>query len=288
MKCKNTILENTFTINCKGKLLNFVQPIVMGILNVTDDSFYDGGNYKNDTIILKQVRKMLNEGADIIDIGAFSSRPGAKIISFENEETKLRKILKLVRGEFPEITISVDTYRSDIAKIVIEEFGVDIINDISAGSFDTKMFKTIAKLNVPYIIMHMQGNPENMQDDPKYDNVVQDLIKYFAVKVHELRNLGVIDIIIDPGFGFGKNIEHNYQIIKYLNNFKVLNLPLLIGVSRKSFIYKLLEIDPDNALNGTTALHALALYKGVNVLRVHDVKEAKEAIKIVEMIKSVQ
>lgn len=286
MKRKNTILENNFTINCKGKLLNFNHPVVMGILNVTDDSFYDGGIYKNDGIILSHVQKMINDGADIIDIGAYSSRPGAKVISVNDEETRLRKILKLIRSEFPDIIISVDTYRSGIAKIVIEEFGVDIINDISAGSFDKKMFKTIAKLNVPYIIMHMQGSPENMQDDPKYDNVVQEIIKFFAAKVHELRNFGVNDIIIDPGFGFGKSIEHNYQLIKYLNNFKLLNLPLLIGVSRKSFIYKLLEIDPDDALNGTTTIHTMALYNGVDILRVHDVKEAKEVIKIVEMIKN--
>ena len=285
MEYKNTILENDFTINCNGKLLDLSKPIIMGILNITPDSFYDGGKYENELKIIQQVEKMIEEGADIIDIGALSSRPGAKGISPKEEIKRLKPALLKIKKEFKEIIISIDTYSSEIAKMVVNEFGVDIINDISAGNLDKKMFKTIADLQVPYIIMHMQGNPLIMQNDPYYKNVVQDIVRYFTRKVRKLRDLGVNDIIIDPGLGFGKKIEHNYQLLKHLDNFKIFKLPLLVGISRKSFIYKLFNISSQEALNGTTVLHTLALLNGANILRVHDVKEANETIKIVNMIK---
>ena len=271
------------TINCNGKLIDLSSPKVMGILNITPDSFFDGGKYNNTSAILFQVEKMLTEGATFIDVGAYSSRPGAKQISEEVELDRILPIIKLLIKEFPDILISIDTFRSTIAEQCIEN-GACLINDISAGSLDDKMFSTIAKLQVPYIIMHMQGSPQNMQLNPKYDDVVKEVLYYFSKKIAELRSLGVNDIITDVGFGFGKTIEHNYQLLNNLELFKNLETPILVGLSRKSMLFKPLQIKPDNALNATTAAHTIALLNGANILRVHDVKEAMEAIKIVQLL----
>ncbi|MFC2096069.1 dihydropteroate synthase [Bacteroidota bacterium] len=280
MQPKDTFFSRKLTINCKGELLDLSQPKVMGILNVTPDSFFDGGKYSSKEEILVQVNKMLDDGCDIFDIGAYSSRPGAVEISSKEELKRLEIVLTLVRSKFPDIIISIDTFRSEIAKFVVKEFSVDIINDISAGAMDAKMHETISELNVPYIMMHMQGTPLDMQQNPQYENVIKDVVGYFSEKVEKLKLLGINDLIIDPGFGFGKTIDHNYQILKHLDDLKIFELPILVGLSRKSMINKVLEINPDEALNGTSVLNTLALINGANILRVHDVKEAKEAIKL--------
>ncbi len=271
------------TINCKGKLIDISSPKVMGILNITPDSFFDGGKYKNDTAILQQVEKMLLEGAAFIDVGAYSSKPGAKHISKEEELQRIVPIIKLLVYNFPEILISVDTFRSTIAQKTIEA-GAAIINDISGGKMDTEMFNTIAKLQVPYIIMHMLGTPQNMQQNPKYDDVTKEVISFFAEQIFKLHQLKVNDVLIDVGFGFGKTIEHNYELLKNLSLFKNLATPILVGISRKSMLYKPLETTPQLALNATTSANTIALLNGANILRVHDVKEAMEAIKIVEQL----
>ena len=271
------------SINCNGTLIDLSSPKVMGILNITPDSFFDGGSYKNDKAIISKVEKMLIEGATFIDIGAYSSRPGAKHISEQEELERILPVAKMLVKEFPEILISIDTFRSIIAKKCIEN-GACIVNDISAGSMDTRMFKTIAKLQVPYIIMHMQGTPQNMQVNPAYKNVVTDILYYFSEKIYELRALGVNDIIADVGFGFGKTIDQNYTLLKNLELFKNLEIPTLAGLSIKSMLYKPLGITPEKALNATTAANTIALLKGTTILRVHDVKEAVETIKIVELL----
>jgi dihydropteroate synthase len=273
-------------INCNGKLLDLSKPIVMGILNITPDSFYDGGNYLTIETIKTQVKKMLDDGATIIDIGAYSSRPGATHIS-ENEEIKrLTPVLKMMLKQFPEAIVSVDTFRANIADIVTKEYGVSIINDISAGEMDKNMFETIAKINVPYIIMHMKGTPQNMQQNPVYKDVIDEIIAYFSKKVGQLKKLGVHDLILDPGFGFGKTLDHNYQLLNKLDNLAIFEYPVLAGLSRKSMIYKFLNNSPQQALNGTTVVNTLALTKGASILRVHDVKEAKEAIDLHEIMQS--
>lgn len=272
------------SINCNGTLIDLTSPKVMGILNITPDSFFDGGKYKNDKAIIAQVEKMLVEGATFIDIGAYSSRPGAKHISEQEELERILPVVRTLVKEFPEILISIDTFRSNIAEKCIEHSAC-IINDISAGSMDPTMFKTIAKLQVPYIMMHMQDTPQNMQANPTYKNVVTDILYYFSKKIHELRALGVNDIIADVGFGFGKTIEQNYTLLKNLDLFKNLETPILTGVSRKSMLYIPLEITPKKALNATTVVNTIALLKGTNILRVHDVKEAVESIKIIDLIK---
>lgn len=271
------------SINCNGTLIDLTSPKVMGILNITPDSFFDGGKYKNETAIISQVAKMLVEGATFIDVGAYSSRPGAKHIVEQEELERILPVVKMLVKEFPEILISVDTFRSNIAEKCIEN-GACIVNDISAGSMDTTLFKTIAKLQVPYIIMHMQGTPQNMQANPTYKNVVTDILNYFSEKIYELRALGVNDIIADVGFGFGKTTEQNYTLLKNLDLFKNLEIPTLAGLSRKSMLYKPLNITAKEALNATTAANTIALLKGTTILRVHDVKEAIEAIKIVELL----
>ncbi|SNR17248.1 dihydropteroate synthase [Tenacibaculum jejuense] len=272
------------TINCKGTLIDLSSPKVMGILNITPDSFYDGGKYKSDISILNQTNKMLTDGATFIDVGAYSSRPGAQHISEEEELKRIVPIIELLLKNFPEITISVDTFRSKVAEETIVA-GASLINDISGGNMDNKMYSTVAKLQVPYILMHMQGTPQNMQKNPTYNNIITDLISFFAEKIFELRKLKLNDVIIDVGFGFGKTIDHNYQLLKDLDLFKNLDVPVLTGVSRKSMLYKLLNITPQEALNATTAANTIALLNGSNILRVHDVKEAVEAIKIVELVK---
>ncbi|WP_299674063.1 dihydropteroate synthase [uncultured Tenacibaculum sp.] len=271
------------TINCKGTLIDLSSPKVMGILNITPDSFYDGGKYKSDVSILNQTNKMLTDGATFIDVGAYSSRPGAQHISEEEELKRIVPIIELLLKNFPEITISVDTFRSKVAEETIIA-GASLINDISGGNMDNKMYNTVAKLQVPYILMHMQGTPQNMQKNPTYENIIADLISFFAEKIFELRQLKLNDVIIDVGFGFGKTIDHNYQLLKDLDLFKKLDVPILTGVSRKSMLYKLLDITPQEALNATTAANTIALLNGTNILRVHDVREAVEAVKIVEYV----
>ena len=273
-------------INVNGKLMDLSEPQVMGILNVTPDSFYAGSRAETERDITQRIHQIVNEGASIIDIGAYSSRPNAQHISAEEEMSRLRTGLELIRKHYPEAIVSVDTFRADIARMCVEEYGVAIINDISAGNMDEQMFPTIARLGVPYIIMHMKGTPQNMQENPHYDHFLKEIFYYFSEKVQKLRDLGAKDIIIDPGFGFGKTIEHNYELMNHLEEFHLFELPILVGISRKSMIYKLLGITPEEALNGTTALNTIALTKGAHILRVHDVKEAVETIRIVEKMKA--
>ena len=279
MMTQSTLFRSEFTVNCRGKLLNLTHPIVMGILNITPDSFFDGGKFTEEKLIISRVEKMLNDGAAIIDIGAVSSRPEAKDVSEKKELERLIPVLKTLVKKFPTAIFSVDTYRSIVARKAIET-GAAIINDISGGSFDKKMFATVGELRVPYILMHMQGTPQTMQKNPSYQNVMKELMVFFQKKVVELKNCGVHDIIIDPGFGFGKTVEHNFEILRNLSLFKMLDFPLMAGVSRKSMINKILKITPEKALNGTTVLNTIALMNYSKILRVHDVKEAKEAIKI--------
>lgn len=271
------------TINCKGNLIDLSSPKVMGVLNITPDSFYDGGKYKNESDILFQTEKMILEGATFIDIGAYSSRPGAKHISEEEELQRLIPVINLLNKHFPDILISVDTFRSKIAKESVAN-GASIINDISGGNMDKHMFQTVAKLQVPYILMHMLGTPQNMHLNPTYNNVVVEITKYFAEKIFELHQLKLNDIIIDVGFGFGKTIAHNFEILKNLSYFKHLDAPILAGMSRKSMLYKTLNISAKEALNATTSANTIALLNGANILRVHDVKEAVESIKIVNQV----
>ena len=268
----------------KGQLINFSVPKVMGVLNVTPDSFYDGGRYTLEEKIVSKVEKMILEGVDFIDIGAYSSRPGAAVVSYGEELKRLSETMELLRAGFPEPIISIDTFRSGIARKMVEEYEADMINDISAGDMDKEMFNTIADLQIPYVMMHMQGTPRTMQKNPKYDNVVKDILTFFSGKVEELKLLGVDNVILDPGFGFGKTLDHNYELMNGLGQFSVLNKPIMIGVSRKSMIGKLLGCTPDEALNGTIVLNTVALMKGIDILRVHDVKEAVEAIKIIEKL----
>jgi len=258
-------------------------PVVMGILNLTPDSFYDGNKYSNEKSILQRVEQMLNEGAYMIDIGAFSSRPGAKFVSYEVERKRLIPHLKNIIKHFPGIIVSIDTYRHQIAEEAIAE-GAAVINDIAAGNLDNKMFETIARLQVPYIMMHMKGTPDNMQQNPVYDDIIREITGFFKEKIDKLNQMGFDKIILDPGFGFGKTISHNYEILKRLNEFKTLPYPLLIGISRKSMLYKLLKITPEKALNATSVAHTIALLNGAKILRVHDVKEAVETIKIIRQI----
>ena len=271
------MLHPKSTINCKGILLDLSEPIIMGILNVTPDSFYDGGKFENEKALLGQVELMVEEGAKIIDIGGMSSRPGAKIIDEEEELNRVLGVVKKINQLYPNIIISIDTVRSSVAKECVLA-GASIVNDISAGTIDEKMFSTVAELSVPYILMHMQGKPENMQQSPDYQDVTTTVLDFFIQKIGALRELGVKDIFLDPGFGFGKTVEHNFQLLENLSIFSILELPVLIGISRKSMINKVLKISPENALNGTTVLNTLALERGAKILRVHDVKEAKETI----------
>jgi dihydropteroate synthase len=268
------------TINCKGNLVDFSRPKVMGILNITPDSFYDGGKFQNEKEILLQTEKMLNEGASFIDVGAYSSRPGADWVSEQEELKRIVPVVILLLKEFPRILLSIDTFRSKVA-IETVAAGAALINDISAGNMDRQMFKTIAQLQVPYIAMHMQGTPQTMQQNPNYENITTDLIHFFSKKIHQLHQLQIKDIIIDVGFGFGKTIEHNYQLLQDLSFFKSLNAPILAGISRKSMLYKTLGITAKDALNATSSANTIALLNGANILRVHDVKEAIECVKIV-------
>ncbi len=264
-------------------MLDFSYPKVMGILNITPDSFYDGNRYITEKAVLNRVEQMLTEGVDIVDIGAFSSRPGANMVSYEEERQRLMPLLKSIKKHYPETLISIDTFRSAIAREAVAE-GAHIINDISAGNLDDNMFQTIADLQVPYIMMHMQGVPYDMQKNPHYEDVVKDILSFFKDKIDTLNSLNFDKIIIDPGFGFGKTIAHNYILLKHLKEFKKLGYPVLAGISRKSMLYKLLDITPDKALNATTVANTIALLNGADILRVHDVKEAVEAVKIVSQL----
>ena len=272
------------TINCKGTLIDLNSPKVMGILNITPDSFYDGGMYKDETSILNQTEKMLTDGATFIDVGAYSSRPGAAEVSEEEELKRIVPVVELLINKFPDIIISVDTFRSRVAKETIN-LGAALINDISGGNLDSKMYETIAKLKVPYILMHMAGTPKTMQNNPAYEDVTKDLIYFFSEKIDELHRLNVSDIIIDVGFGFGKTIEHNFQLLRNMSLFQNLDKPILAGLSRKSMLYKTLDINAQEALNATTSANTIALLNGANILRVHDVKEAVEAVKIVNQLR---
>lgn len=271
-----------YTLNVRGRLLDLSKPQVMGILNVTPDSFYAGSRMETEEAVRRRVRQIIAEGGSMIDVGAYSSRPGAADVSAEEEMERLRRGMRIVREEAPEIPVSVDTFRADVAKMAVEEMGVDIINDISGGELDKEMFKTVAKLGVPYILMHMKGTPQTMQQAPHYEDLMKEVMLYFAEKVQQLRDLGQKDIVLDPGYGFAKTIDHNYELLRHQEMLEVFELPLLVGVSRKSMIYRFLGSSPEEALNGTTVLNTLALQKGANILRVHDVKEAVEVVRLVE------
>lgn len=273
------------TINCKGKLIDLTTPKVMGILNFTPDSFYDGGKYKSDSEIIHQVEKMLVEGADFIDIGAYSSRPKAAFVSEKEEISRITSVLNIIQRNFPDILISIDTFRSEVARVSLEN-GAAIINDISAGSLDERMWDVVAEYNVPYIMMHMRGTPQTKQEFTQYDDLIKDMMLYFSEKVRTARSCGINDIILDVGFGlFSKTLEQNYELLYKLELFNLFELPTLVGVSRKSMIYKALNIEPSEALNGTTVINTIALQKGASILRVHDVKQAKEAIDLISKLK---
>lgn len=265
------------TINLRGQLYQLDRPRIMGILNVTPDSFYAGSRTPDDELITQRVRQLMDEGADMIDIGGYSSRAGADDVSPAEEMDRLRRGLRIVRSLYPEVPISVDTFRADVAAMCIEEEGADIINDISGGMMDRSMFRTVARLGCPYILMHIQGTPATMQQDPHYDNLRREVLLYFAERVDTLCQMGAKDLILDPGFGFGKTLSHNYDLMQHLEDFRIFDRPLLVGISRKSMIYKLLGGTPETSLNGTTVLNTMALMKGANILRVHDVKAAVEA-----------
>jgi dihydropteroate synthase len=271
------------TINCQGKLIDLATPKVMGILNVTPNSFYDGGSFNDEKSIVLQVEKMLGEGATFIDIGAYSSKPNAEFVSESEEIHRLVPIVQFVLKHFPKTLLSIDTFRSKVAEIAVDN-GACIINDISAGSLDQNMMQTVAKLQVPYIMMHMKGTPQTMQSLAHYEDIVKEMLFYFSEKVSRARSFGINDLIIDPGFGFAKTVEQNYEVLQKMELLKILELPVLVGVSRKSMIYKPLETTPEFALNGTTILNTIALQKGATILRVHDVKEAVECVKLVSQL----
>ncbi len=279
-----SLFSRNLSLNLSGTIMNLSTPRVMGIINATPDSFYDGSRVPEPGQAVEKAREMIDQGADILDVGAVSSRPGSEEISEKEELERLSPVLEAVRNAFPEIPVSVDTWRSGVARSVRESFGIHMINDISAGSLDPDMFTTMAQLGIPYIMMHMQGTPPTMQEEPTYKNVVDELLQFFAERVYKLRKLGLNDIIIDPGFGFGKTLEQNYKLLGEFDSFRMLELPLMAGISRKSMIYKLLESEPEHALNGTTAAHMAVLLKGANLLRVHDVAAAKETVKIFQQI----
>ena len=277
------MLESQTTLNCNGTLVDISSPIVMGILNVTPDSFYDGGRYQQQDALLQRVDQLLEEGATIIDVGGMSSRPGAKIITVEEELQRVLPTIEVILKRHPKALISIDTVQSVVAHQAIQ-IGAVLINDISAGQIDPQLYEKVTQSNVPYVLMHMQGRPSTMQEQPEYEDVNLEILDFFIQEIGKLRALGVKDIIIDPGFGFGKSISHNFQILKNLHIFKILDVPIMVGLSRKSMIYKSLHIQPEEALNGTSVLHLAALQQGASILRVHDVKEAVETITLYKLL----
>lgn len=281
----NKFLKRKRIINLDGTIIDLSVPIVMGIINTTPDSFFDGGVIKDKKDLLRKTEKMLKDGATIIDIGGVSTRPGAELVSTKIELDRLLPAVKLIRKKFPEIIISIDTFRSWVAVRVMDEIGPVIVNDISGGSLDSKMFETISRVQVPYVLSHIKGTPINMMENQEYDDIIQDISNFFSEKVRKLTKLGVTDIIIDPGFGFGKNVAQNFELLNRLDSFKVFQLPVMVGLSRKSMIWKVLESNPNEALNGTSVINSLALLAGADILRVHDVKEAVEAIQLVQELK---
>lgn len=288
MVSKDTYFSPKQTLNFNGTLFELSSPIVMGILNITPDSFFDGGRYLDEIQLMERCENMLSDGATIIDIGAYSSRPGATDISTEEEQERLAKALQPIRKSFPDAIISVDTFRADVARFVVQEFNVNMINDISAGELDPDMLETVASCNVPYILMHMKGTPQTMQQNTNYDNLINDIIRYLAQRINLAVQAGIKDIIVDPGFGFGKTIEQNFKLLANLGDFNIFQRPILVGLSRKSTVYKTLGTTPENALNGTLALETIALLNGANILRVHDVKETMEVLKLLDAYKQVK
>lgn len=278
------LFSRNLSLNLGGTLMDLSTPRVMGILNVTPDSFYEESRVTTPELALEKAREMIQLGADILDVGAVSSRPGAPEIPAAEELERLSPVLETLRNAYPDFPLSVDTWRAEVARKSSERYGIQLINDISAGTLDPEMFPTMAQLGIPYIIMHMQGRPSHMQENPVYEHVVDDLLQFFAERVYQLKRLGLNDILIDPGFGFGKTLEQNYELLAQFEAFSMFELPLLVGISRKSMIYRILETEPDAALNGTTAAHMALLTKGANILRVHDVKAAVETIKIFQQI----
>jgi dihydropteroate synthase len=280
MKDKDTSFHEIRRIGSGDRSLSLEKPLVMGILNITPDSFYDGGMYNDTSAAVKRVASMLEQGADLIDVGAASTRPGAALVSYEEEAERLFPVLRLLNQDFPGVFISVDTSHPEIVKESVEKYGAFMINDISGGTLHPQIIPVVAGLKVPFVVMHMQGNPQNMQKNPEYKDVVREVSTWLEKQILLLRDAGVSDIIVDPGFGFGKNLEHNYRLLNELELFTRLNCPLMVGLSRKSMVYRLLNTGPENALNGTSVLHAVALLKGADILRVHDVKEAREVVSL--------
>jgi len=277
---KDTFFSKNHSLNCSGKLLSLETPQVMGVINVTPDSFHDGGNFIDPSDATDQAGKLLAEGAGIIDIGGISSRPGAKPVSVSEETDRLHAVVSKIRSSFPDAILSIDTYKSQVVKEMSDQYNIDIVNDITAGNGDSEMIPLISNLNIPYLIMHMQGEPSNMQDNPHYKNITDEIIQFFSEKLNLLFKKGINDVLIDPGFGFGKTRDHNYELLSHIDSFRMFEIPLVAGVSRKSMIQKLLNTNSESALNGTTAVHMLQLERGVNILRVHDASPAIEAIKI--------
>jgi dihydropteroate synthase len=286
MEPKDTFFCSKKTLNCRGRLIELSGPVVMGILNVTTDSFYAKSRISNESLLLETVEKMVSDGALIVDIGACSTRPGSLPVPVEEELSRVKKTVEVLRASFPELILSVDTFRSEVARAALQE-GADVINDVYAGAFDMKIWEVVAEFECPYVISHMQGTPETMQKNPTYSNVVSEVIGWLQEKVYMLQKKGIKDIIIDPGFGFGKTLEHNYTILKNLELFKAIGVPVMAGLSRKGMINKVLGTEPVTALNGTTIANTVALMNGADILRVHDVKEAVEAVKLVSFYKQV-
>ncbi len=286
MFIKDTFFSKNRSLNCSGKLVDLSVPKVMGILNITPDSFYDGGRYDTEDKILVRITEMVTGGAEIVDIGGMSTRPGSKPVTEEEEISRIIPAIKLIRKHFPEVIISVDTYRSNVARIAVKDYSVNIINDISGGEMDNNMFGTIADLHIPYIIMHMKGSPLIMQTQTEYDDILAEMIDYFSLRIEKLKSMGVNDLVIDPGFGFSKTINQNFFLLKNLGTFRIFELPLMAGISRKSMIYRTLGTDSEGSLNGTTVLNTVALLNGADILRVHDVKEAVQAITLVGKLKT--
>ncbi|MEP2670338.1 MAG: dihydropteroate synthase [Cyclobacteriaceae bacterium] len=281
---QNKVFSSNKTLNVGGRLIHFDSPKIMGILNITPDSFFDGGELTDEKSVLSKAEKMISDGADFIDVGGYSSRPGASDISQEEELDRVIPTIEAIIKRFPECILSIDTFRSEVANQAIES-GALMVNDISGGALDSEMFALVARHHVPYILMHMKGTPQTMKSMAEYENLISEMLDYFHPKINQLQQLGVADIMIDPGFGFAKTITHNFELLKHLELLKVLNQPMVIGLSRKSMIWKTLNTDPENALNGTTVLNTIALLKGASILRIHDVKEAVEAVKLTNFVR---